>query len=348
MPRQRTIHPGFWTDAKVSRLPCGARLAFLWALNAADDDGRFRCDAQTLSSEVFRYDPAAAAHAQEHIDLLVATGRWVAYREKANGEPVFMVARFHVHQAPNRPVPSRLPPPPADVVRAYQARFGPLPLTRDEGRTLIAAPFAPGLSHGQSVSEQAVPAPAADDIQAQAREVFEYWKEACKRAAVAYGRSGRTGPRRLWTEKRRRKLAARLREGYTPSDLMLAVDGCMLSPFHQGKNDGATLFDDLELICRDASKVDSFMARAQQHATGTAPGDAYIAEVVNGVSARSQRLERLAGLVGKAAAPHRRDTQPLLSWDELGPIARDCTDCEWPALVCARHHSRLKRNGGRT
>lgn len=82
--------------------------------------------------------------------------------------------------------------------------------------------------------------------------VFEYWQkklghESCKLDA-----------------KRVKAIKGRLADGYTVAELCRAVDGCGLSPYHQGKNDTNTVYDDIELICRDGPKVDNFRKIAER------------------------------------------------------------------------------------
>jgi hypothetical protein len=79
-----------------------------------------------------------------------------------------------------------------------------------------------------------------------ARQVFEHWSRA-------------TGGRSKFTPERRRRVDARLAEGYTPEQLCRAVDGCLGDDWHA--QNGRT---DLELICRSAVKVDDFIARAER------------------------------------------------------------------------------------
>lgn len=87
---------------------------------------------------------------------------------------------------------------------------------------------------------------------ARAREVFEYWQEVAGH------------PRTKLDDKRKRKIRARLRDGYTVDELRAAVDGVLKSPFHMGENDHNMKYDDIELICRDAAHVDRFMRLADQ------------------------------------------------------------------------------------
>lgn len=62
--------------------------------------------------------------------------------------------------------------------------------------------------------------------------------------------------------KRRAKIRDRLKDGYTEDQLKTAIAGCRNSPHHMGQNDRGTVYDDLELICRDASHVDKFIKLA--------------------------------------------------------------------------------------
>lgn len=77
--------------------------------------------------------------------------------------------------------------------------------------------------------------------------VFDYWRE----------KTGHTNARLC--DKRRRLIAARLREGYSVDDLRQAVDGNQASAFHQGQNEHGRVFDAIELIFRSAEKVDGFI-----------------------------------------------------------------------------------------
>lgn len=79
------------------------------------------------------------------------------------------------------------------------------------------------------------------------RELFDYWREKTNH------------PQAKLTDDRRRKLRARLREGYTSEQIRSAIDGAAQAPYI---NDVGRRFDDLELICRNGSKLEGFMARA--------------------------------------------------------------------------------------
>jgi hypothetical protein len=82
--------------------------------------------------------------------------------------------------------------------------------------------------------------------------VFNYWCE-----MTGHTRA-RLDPRREAT------IGGMLRVGYAVSDLCLAVDGCVASPYHQGQNDRNTVYDSIGLIFRNADQVDKFMALGER------------------------------------------------------------------------------------
>lgn len=63
-------------------------------------------------------------------------------------------------------------------------------------------------------------------------------------------------------KKERGKILERLRDGFSVDDLKLAIDGCHVSPWHCGQNERGTLYQSLELIVRDSSKVTTFIEHA--------------------------------------------------------------------------------------
>lgn len=85
-----------------------------------------------------------------------------------------------------------------------------------------------------------------------AMELFRYWQRECEHT------SARPTPERL------SKVVARLRDGYTAADIRKAIDGAKHSAF---ENDTGKRFDDLELICRNGTKLEQFIERGVK-ATG--------------------------------------------------------------------------------
>ena len=79
------------------------------------------------------------------------------------------------------------------------------------------------------------------------RTVFDFWK------AIAGHERSQLG------DVRRNAIRKALKMGYSVDDLRLAIVGCRVSNFHQGENKTGTAFDDIELICRNETKIDFFL-----------------------------------------------------------------------------------------
>lgn len=79
-------------------------------------------------------------------------------------------------------------------------------------------------------------------------QVFDYWLK-------TMGKDSRA----KLTAKRRSKIEARFKEGFTVDDICLAIHNCASSAFHMGQNDTGAVHDDLELICRNDGKLQFFM-----------------------------------------------------------------------------------------
>jgi hypothetical protein len=80
-------------------------------------------------------------------------------------------------------------------------------------------------------------------------EVFAYWQERCNH------------PQAKLTNDRRARVKARLNEDYTVAEIKRGIDGAAEHPFVDPVT--GTVFDDLELICRNGSKLENFIARAE-------------------------------------------------------------------------------------
>jgi uncharacterized protein YdaU (DUF1376 family) len=81
-------------------------------------------------------------------------------------------------------------------------------------------------------------------------------------------------PKSKFDTKRQKAVNARLSDGYTVEDLLLAIDGCSQDSWSMGKNDSGQIYDDLELICRDSAHVDKFMRIAREPSKNKSKQDA--------------------------------------------------------------------------
>ncbi|QBR82508.1 hypothetical protein [Acinetobacter baumannii] len=82
-----------------------------------------------------------------------------------------------------------------------------------------------------------------ENIKKDICEIFEFWK-------VVFNKNEKT----LLSDKRARKIQARLVDGYQVEDIKLAITNCSKSDYHvQGG------YTDIELICREPEKLDRFI-----------------------------------------------------------------------------------------
>jgi hypothetical protein len=86
-----------------------------------------------------------------------------------------------------------------------------------------------------------------DQTAMNVKEVWEYWKTELKH------------PQSRLTNDRRQKIRARLRDGFTVGELQKAIDGCRSSSHHMGENNSGKVYDSVDLIFRNAGKVDEFI-----------------------------------------------------------------------------------------
>jgi len=90
------------------------------------------------------------------------------------------------------------------------------------------------------------------------RELFAYWQEQCGH------------PQAKLSPERRGKIEGRLREGFTAPQIQEAIDGAARGAF---VNEAGKRFDDIELICRNATKLESFIGRPAAAARRESPSD---------------------------------------------------------------------------
>ena len=93
---------------------------------------------------------------------------------------------------------------------------------------------------------------------AGAGDVMRVWNE-----WVRVHRPGQENRVRL-TEEREERISWAVAT-YGADACVEAIEGCRLSPFHQGDNDRRRKYDDVELILRDAAKIERFREIAREH-----------------------------------------------------------------------------------
>ena len=78
-------------------------------------------------------------------------------------------------------------------------------------------------------------------------QIFDHWK-----STLGHDRA-------KLDQKRSKQITSALALGYSVEDLCNAITGCSLSPFHMGDNEKGQRYDTLDLILRNAEKIDQFI-----------------------------------------------------------------------------------------
>lgn len=138
------------------------------------------------------------------------------------------------------------------------------------GNAVTGADVTPLQAHDPRGRDRSVTEP--DPVVA----LFDYWRATCGH------------PSAMPTDERLRKIRQRRDEGYTDDQIRAAIDGAARGAF---VNDAGKRFDDIELICRNGSKLESFIDRANAKPTG-----APVSELDR------KRLESMNRLMGEKGA----------------------------------------------
>ncbi len=83
------------------------------------------------------------------------------------------------------------------------------------------------------------------------RVVFDAWSQVMKH------------PKAKYDLKRKKRIQARLSEGFTVEDLKQVPHGAVKSAWHMGENPANTKYDDIDTIYRDAAQVEKFLVLAR-------------------------------------------------------------------------------------
>ena len=141
-------------------------------------------------------------------------------------------------------------------------------------------------------------------------------------------------PEARLTTDRKGKISSRLREGATVERLMQAIDGCAGSKYHMGDNQQGRRYDSIELIFRNAGKVDEFAEMVASKPGQKKPDP----------MAREKRIERaLEQLRGGAEIAARAMCQE----DEWPEVERRFSETPAPIRsVMLPHHVDALGHGG--
>lgn len=262
MARIRTLKPSVWRDKAFCSVSRDARLLFIGLISNADDEGRFEADPELLRAAIYPRDGFGAT---PDTQLFGSAGDadvdvWLAELESVDlvrlwtvrGERFGDLPGWLNHQRIQRPTPSVIP----DIAR--QSRNVPendsptlFPGDSDTSpRGLREASVTEGDKEKERVSVVGANAPPTSSSRrstVRQSDGLRVWE-----AYAAHH------PRAVLTPKRRSLIRQRIAEGYTPDRLVAAIHGNHVDAFANGDNDRRTSYHDLELILRDAARIERY------------------------------------------------------------------------------------------
>lgn len=236
----RRLYSGFITGQRINKISLSAE-AWFWRLVAkADDFGNTRADPHLCKDET--------AGLRRNVTPKQISG-WLREMESvglvqfytAKGEPYLHIVNFEETQ-------------PAGKNGKRMKRF-PVP---SESGCIQVNPDLSSASKNTNKNTNDNEDTSRSKSALVAR-VFEFWKSEMKH------------PKAQLTSDRKRKIEERL-EDSTVEEIETAIRGCKASDFHMGREPGhPEVFDDIELICRKRSKLETFIAKAPRQTNGQKP-----------------------------------------------------------------------------
>jgi len=120
---------------------------------------------------------------------------------------------------------------------------------KEEPPTPLAGPSEDAQALALEEPKTGADAPASASAGGVVVELFKHWQRV-------------HGHPQAKLDAKRRRAIERAVKSHGADVVRAAIDGCARSPFHKGQNDRGAVYDDLTLILRDASKIESFAALA--------------------------------------------------------------------------------------
>lgn len=239
-------------------------------------------------------------HRQQMVNHLLEAATAINRGEDTSPVLRFLVERLKAipaqgpEMAPNEAAPA---PRRAPTAKRVLASLPGLEEAMSYASPLAVISGTPGAS--VEVPEGDIVPPANAEALAEKKavlEVFGYWIKA----------TGKDASRTLLTPERVNLIKQRLKS-YSVKDLKLAIAGCVSSPFHSGGNPEGKVFNELDLIFRNGTKVEYFreMAGAVSFEEITAPRE--VTPVTDDDLEFDRETVRLEALAKSYLDPKTRD-----------------------------------------
>lgn len=222
-------------NAKLHGLSAVADSLYWRLLVGADPYGRHRAESALIQANLL-YKAAASKSVTKAMLELVGSGIIVVYVH--DGQQWLQIVDYDKLLSPqtieNRPEAGSPEPPPDEEMKLELNDDTQVIFTGASNR-IVTIP-----SNLQPVINITTRSDTSD--------VFDYW--ANKESATG----GIKGPK--LTDARRKKIAARLAEGYTVEQLTQCIDGYLADPFYLGKNDRKTRYTGISTIFMNGERVE--------------------------------------------------------------------------------------------
>lgn len=238
MARIRSVHPGICSSEDMVDMPAEVERTYVRLWTHCDDDGRAKDNPRLIKAALFPLlDDMTAEVIDEHLDELAKRDLIVRY--EVEGVRYLSIPSWERWQKPQKKRPSLLPAPSetptGDVREQSRTDTGTV---EDESGPVVGGGEGEGVGEGVGETLPAVP----DAV----RSVFDEWVTVC-------GKTGRTQ-----LDHKRRRLIVQALKAYPLDDVLDAVRGWKRSKFHRGENAMGRVYNDLELLLRDAAHIEGF------------------------------------------------------------------------------------------
>ena len=259
MARIRTIKPEFWEDEKIAKLPMPCRLFYIGLWNFADDQGVFRGNPAILKSKIFPYDEnLRISEISKWIDALVEARMLIPVSH--NDESYYAVRTFGSHQKIDSRYTKFIVP--QEVVGDALSRCEHVGDTSGTQREH-------GIGNGIVMEEEKEEDICRDEPRPQSlKSDFENFISDFNKLR---------GTKFQAIEKVRKNFNGRLKEGFTPAQMLQALEKAMKDKYHI---DTGFQYLTPEFFTR-ADKIDKFLNQGTSHSNGSAPIEDWKKKLLN-------------------------------------------------------------------